>query len=158
MAAVPEGIDPAEAVCLVLNYVTAWQLMHRAATVIEGSRVLVHAAAGGVGTAVLELGRIAGAEVYGTASRGKHAVIAALDGIAIDYRSEDFAMLCDPQGGCWSTGFLPRSGAGVRIEPLRSGARASEIHSRSKIGELLRHHQHEEATSGLVSGGSCGLA
>ena len=62
MAAVPEGIDPAEAVCLVLNYVTAWQLMHRAATVIEGSRLLVHAAAGCGGKAVLELGRIAGAE------------------------------------------------------------------------------------------------
>jgi NADPH2:quinone reductase len=64
LVALPDGLDPAEAVCLILNYVTAWQLLHRAASIGEGARVLVHAAAGGVGTAVLELGRIAGAEVY----------------------------------------------------------------------------------------------
>ena len=86
----PERLDPAEAVCLVLNYVTAWQLLHRAANPAKGARVLVHAAAGGVGTAGLELGRLAGFELYGTASKRKHPVVSAMGAVPIDYRSEDF--------------------------------------------------------------------
>jgi NADPH:quinone reductase-like Zn-dependent oxidoreductase len=87
---VPDGVDPAAAVCLVLNYVTAWQLLHRAANPKAGARVLVHAAAGGVGTAVLELGRLAGFQVYGTASKRKHGLVTDMGGIPIDYRSENF--------------------------------------------------------------------
>jgi NADPH:quinone reductase-like Zn-dependent oxidoreductase len=95
----PENLDPAETVCLVLNYITAWQLLHRAANVGKGSRVLVHAAAGGVGTAVLELCKIAGTEVYGTASKSKHATVSALGGIPIDYRSENFVDRARASGG-----------------------------------------------------------
>ena len=87
---VPDGLDPAQAVCLVLNYVTAWQLLHRAASPAPGAQVLVHAAAGGVGTGALELGRLAGFEMYGTASERKHPMVKALGAIPIDYRSEDF--------------------------------------------------------------------
>ena len=87
---VTDGLDPAEAVCLVLNYTTAWQLLHRAWRGARGARVLVHAAAGGVGTAVLELGRLDGLEMFGTASQRKHSVVAGLGGTPIDYRSEDF--------------------------------------------------------------------
>ncbi len=54
---VPSGLDPAEAVSLVLNYITAYQMLHRAAEVRPGQRVLIHGAAGGVGTALLQLGR-----------------------------------------------------------------------------------------------------
>src|ERR1700746_2038250 len=53
---VPSGLDPAEAVSLVLNYVTAYQMMHRSAKVSPGQCVLIHGAAGGVGTALLQLG------------------------------------------------------------------------------------------------------
>src|SRR5262249_49010643 len=56
---VPEGLDPAEAVSLVLNYVTAYQMLHRFAKVRAGQRVLIHGAAGGVGSALLQLGRVA---------------------------------------------------------------------------------------------------
>jgi NADPH:quinone reductase-like Zn-dependent oxidoreductase len=87
---VPEGLDPAAAVSLILNYVTAWQLLHRAASPPAGARVLVHAAAGGVGTAVLELGKLAGFELFGTASKPKHAVVSSRGAVPIDYRSEDF--------------------------------------------------------------------
>ena len=101
LAPVPDGVDPAEAVCLVLNYTTAWQLLHRAANPSAGAGVLIHAAAGGVGTALLELGRIAGYKMYGTASKRKHEVVEGLGGVPIDYRSEDFLArireLC-PQG------------------------------------------------------------
>ena len=48
---VPDGLDPAESVSLVLNYVTAYQMMHRCAEVKPGQRVLIHGAAGGVGRA-----------------------------------------------------------------------------------------------------------
>ena len=69
---VPSGLDVAEAVSLILNYVTAYQMMHRSAEVKPGQRVLIHGAAGGVGTALLQLGRLAGLEMYGTcSSRGR---------------------------------------------------------------------------------------
>jgi NADPH:quinone reductase-like Zn-dependent oxidoreductase len=87
---VPAGIDPAEAVCLVLNYVTAYQMLHRTAELASGRSALVHSAAGGVGTALLELGRLAGITAYATASAAKHELVTRLGGRAIDYRKEDF--------------------------------------------------------------------
>jgi NADPH:quinone reductase-like Zn-dependent oxidoreductase len=90
LVAVPAGIEPAEAVSLVLNYLTAYQLLHRTAHVTSGDRILVHGAAGGVGTALLQLGRLAGLEMYGTASKGKHALVRKLGATPIDYRSSDF--------------------------------------------------------------------
>ena len=57
---VPPGLDAGEAVSLVLNYITAYQMLHRSAKVGSGQRVLIHGAAGGVGTALLQLGRLAG--------------------------------------------------------------------------------------------------
>jgi NADPH2:quinone reductase len=87
---VPSGLDAAEAVSLVLNYITAYQMLHRSAKVRQGQRVLIHGAAGGVGTALLQLGRLAGLEMYGTcSSRGAQAV-SDLGGIPIDYQHQDF--------------------------------------------------------------------
>jgi NADPH:quinone reductase len=91
LSVVPAGVDPAEAVCVILNYVTAYQMMHRTARVRPGQRVLIHAAAGGVGTALLQLGRLAGLEMYGTASRPAHETVRSLGGVPIDYRAVDFA-------------------------------------------------------------------
>src|ERR1700751_1997549 len=87
---VPEGVDPAEAVSLVLNYATAHQLIHRIAELQAEQSVLIHGAAGGVGTALLELGQLAGLKMYGTASRSKHGLVSALGGIPIDYKTDDF--------------------------------------------------------------------
>lgn len=87
---VPPGLDAAEAVSLVLNYTTAYQMLHRIAGVKAGSRVLIHGAAGGVGTAALELGRLAGLAMWGTASRAKHDLVRSLGGTPIDYKNEDF--------------------------------------------------------------------
>lgn len=87
---VPSGLDPAETVSLVMNYVVAHQMLHRAARVKTGERILIHSAAGGVGTALLQLGKLAGLEMYGTASSRKHELIASLGGIPIDYTTEDF--------------------------------------------------------------------
>ena len=87
---VPEDLDPAEVVSLVLPYMTAYQLLHRVARVKSGETVLVHGAAGRVGTAVLELGALAGLRLYGTASARDRAAVERLGAVAIDYRNEDF--------------------------------------------------------------------
>jgi NADPH:quinone reductase-like Zn-dependent oxidoreductase len=90
LVSVPEGLDPAESVALVLNYVTAYQMLHRVAKLHAGQRILIHAAAGGVGTAALQLGKEIGLEMFGTASKGKHELVALLGGVPIDYRTENF--------------------------------------------------------------------
>jgi NADPH2:quinone reductase len=87
---VPSGLDAAEAVSLVLNYVTAYQMMHHSAKVRPGQRVLIHGAAGGVGTALLQLGRVAGLEMYGTCSARGAPTVSDLGGIPIDYQRQDF--------------------------------------------------------------------
>ncbi len=87
---VPPGLDAAEAVSLVLNYVTAYQMMHRSAKVRAGQRALIHGAAGGVGSALLELGRLAGLAMYGTCSSRGASLVADLGGAPIDYQHQDF--------------------------------------------------------------------
>jgi NADPH:quinone reductase and related Zn-dependent oxidoreductases len=87
---VPSELDPAAAVSLVLNYVTAYQMLHRSANVKSGQRVLIHGAAGGVGTALLQLGRLAVLEMYGTCSSRGASAVADLGAVPIDYQQVDF--------------------------------------------------------------------
>jgi NADPH:quinone reductase-like Zn-dependent oxidoreductase len=87
---VPSGLNAAETVSLILNYVTAYQMLHRSAKVRPGQRVLIHGAAGGVGSALLQLGRLAGLEMYGTCSSRNAPAVSGLGGIPIDYRQQDF--------------------------------------------------------------------
>jgi NADPH:quinone reductase len=87
---VPSGLDPAESVSLILNYITAYQMLHRSAKVRSGQRVLIHGAAGGVGSALLQLGRLAGLEMYGTSSSRGASAVSDMGGIPIDYQNQDF--------------------------------------------------------------------
>src|SRR5437660_3831988 len=87
---VPSGLDAAEAVSLVLNYVTAYQMLHRSAKVRSGQRVLIHAAAGGVGSALLQLGRLARLELYATCPSGAASAVSDLGGHPIDDQDPDF--------------------------------------------------------------------
>lgn len=91
LVAVPDSLDPGEAVCLILNYVTAYQMLHRIAKVSTGGRILVHGAAGGVGTALLQLGALRRLTMYGTASKSKHAEVVSAGGIPIDYETQNFS-------------------------------------------------------------------
>ena len=86
---VPPGLDAAEAVSLILNYITAYQMLHRSAKVEPGQRVLFHGASGGVGTALLQLGGLAKLEMYGTCSSRGAPTVSALGGTPIDYRDQD---------------------------------------------------------------------
>lgn len=108
---VPSGVDPAEAVCLVVNYLTAHQHLHQIGKVRSGERVLIHGAAGGVETALVQLGGLAGLEMYGTASQHNHELVSELGATPIDYHTEDFVerirqltgngvdVVIDPVGG-----------------------------------------------------------
>ena len=87
---VPSGLDAAEAVSLVLNYITAYQMLHRSAHVRPGQRVLIHGAAGGVGSALVQLGRIAGLEMYGTCSSRNSLAVCDLGCVPIDFEHQDF--------------------------------------------------------------------
>jgi NADPH:quinone reductase-like Zn-dependent oxidoreductase len=87
---VPAGVDAAEAATLILSWTTAYQLLHRAAHVWPGQRVLVHGAAGAVGQALLVLGKMADLELWGTARGANAALIRELGAVPIDYQREDF--------------------------------------------------------------------
>ena len=87
---VPEKLDPVEAVSLILSYLTAYQMLHRIAKVQQGQRILVHGAGGAVGSALLQLGKLNGLEMYGTASKSIQDFVASLGATPIDYRNEDF--------------------------------------------------------------------
>ncbi|MDT0305205.1 medium chain dehydrogenase/reductase family protein [Streptomonospora wellingtoniae] len=88
---VPDGVDPAEAETLVVNGLTAWQMLHRVARVRRGATVLVHGANGGVGSTLAQLARHAGIRVVGTASPRHHDAVRALGAIPLDYRAGDLA-------------------------------------------------------------------
>jgi len=87
---VPAGLDTAEAVAIVLNYVTAYQMLHRSVKAKPGQRMLIHGASGGVGSAMLQLAKLAGVEMYGTCSVQGAAVVRELGGVPIDYKNADF--------------------------------------------------------------------
>jgi NADPH:quinone reductase-like Zn-dependent oxidoreductase len=87
---VPEDLDPAEVLCLVFTYMTAYQVLNRTAQAHSGETVLVHGAAGRVGSAVLELAPLAAVSVYGTAAGRDRAAVERSGAVAIDYQHEDF--------------------------------------------------------------------
>jgi NADPH:quinone reductase-like Zn-dependent oxidoreductase len=98
---VPGTLDPGEAVTLVLNYIVAYHCLHRWARVKAGDAVLVIGASGGIGTAFLQLGKLAGLKTYGVASKGKHSILEEYGANPIDYRSEDFVTVvreAEPDG------------------------------------------------------------
>jgi NADPH:quinone reductase-like Zn-dependent oxidoreductase len=88
---VPAGLSFAEAASIPVNWLTAWHMLVELSNLRPGQRVLVHAAAGGVGLAALQICKRIGAEVIGTASAGKHARLREFGlSHAIDYRTQDF--------------------------------------------------------------------
>lgn len=98
---VPPSLDPADIVVLVLNYVSAYQMLYRVAKVKAGDKILINGASGGIGTALLELGKLAGLKMYGTASQSKSRVLTQFDVTPIDYHTQDFVEVIrqvEPEG------------------------------------------------------------
>ncbi|MFE2743329.1 medium chain dehydrogenase/reductase family protein [Streptomyces scopuliridis] len=88
---VPAGIGAAEAETLVVNGITAWQMLHRKARVRAGQTIVVHGANGGVGSVLVQLAHAAGVKVIGTASARHHDALRERGVTPIDYRTEDVA-------------------------------------------------------------------
>jgi NADPH:quinone reductase len=82
---IPDGVSDRDAAAVILNYVTAYQAIHRVGKAQAGQTALVTGVGGGVGTALLQLLRLAGVKTYGAASSGKHATLRALGAVPIDY-------------------------------------------------------------------------
>jgi len=115
----PSGLDARHGAAIPVTYLTAYQMLWEVARVRAGDRVLIHQAAGGVGLAAIDLCAIAGAEMFGTASAGKHDFVRAR-GLQhpIDYRTLDYEeevrrltggagvdVVLDPMGGAsWKKG------------------------------------------------------
>ncbi|BBX72983.1 zinc-binding dehydrogenase [Mycobacterium shinjukuense] len=106
-AVLPDTMSFEQGAAVPVNYATAWAALHGYGSLRTGERVLVHAAAGGVGIAAIQFAKAAGAEVHGTASPGKHQRLAEL-GVdrAIDYRRDGwwqglgrYDLVLDPLGG-----------------------------------------------------------
>jgi len=83
---VPDGVDAAAAETVVVNGITAWQMLHRIARVRPGATIVVLGANGGVGTTLVQLARHAGITVIGTASARHHDAVRALGATPVDYR------------------------------------------------------------------------
>jgi NADPH:quinone reductase-like Zn-dependent oxidoreductase len=84
---IPDGVSDVEAVAVTLNYVSAWQMIHRVAKAQAGQTALVTGAGGGVGTAMLQLLQLAGVTTYGAASAKKRALVTRLGATPIDYQA-----------------------------------------------------------------------
>ncbi|MFJ2904088.1 medium chain dehydrogenase/reductase family protein [Streptomyces sp. NPDC087212] len=91
VVAVPDGIGAAEAETLVLNGITAWQMLHRKARVRPGGTIVVHGANGGVGSVLVQLALATGITVIGTASTRHHDTLRAQGVRPVDYRAGDLA-------------------------------------------------------------------
>ncbi len=76
-------------------------MLHRCAHIKPGEVMLIHGAAGGVGSALLQLGKLANLKMYGTASLNKHDTVSSLGGIPIDYKSVDLVQEIMKLTGHW---------------------------------------------------------
>src|SRR5881409_1787936 len=141
----PERMSFEEAAAVPVNYLTAVLMLRHFGNVRAGDRVLVHAAAGGVGMAAIQLCRIAGADVIGTASAAKHALLREA-GVAhaIDYRTEDFEAAVRRLTG----------GRGVDIVLDATGAFRKSYRCLAPLGRLVCFGLSGAATGAASAGSS----
>jgi NADPH:quinone reductase len=121
---IPDAVSDRDAAAVILNYGTAWQMIHRVAKVRAAETALVTGAAGGVGTAALQLLRLAGVKTYGAASASKHATVRSLGATPIDYRAGSIDRLTralEPQGVDYVFDAIGGSNIGPCIGALRRG-------------------------------------
>ena len=136
---VPEDLDPAEVVSLVFPYMTAYQLLHRAAKAKRGESVLVHGAAGRVGTALLELSQLVGLRIFGTASARDRAAVERLGAVAIDYKTEDFlARLRE----------LTDDGVDIVLDPIGGAVSLRSFRALRRGGRLVVYGRHATIANG----------
>src|SRR5271156_3290499 len=171
VVALPDRLSFEQGAAIPVNYATAWAALHGYGSLRAGERVLVHAAAGGVGIAAIQFAKAAGAEVHGTASPGKHQKLIEL-GVdrAIDYRrdgwwkglkdSSPYDLVLDALGGTSlrrSYGLLRPGGrlVGYGVSAIQKGEKRSlrraAPHAISMLRgfNLLNQLQESKAVIGL---------
>lgn len=139
---VPVSLDPAEAVTLILNYLVAYQTMYRAAKARPGEVALIIGASGGIGTALLQLGRLAELKMYAIASRTKHAILEECGATPIDYHTQDFREVirqAEPEGlDLVLDGMMRLASMRSALSLLRLGGRMVSFGEPASLGELFR--------------------
>jgi NADPH:quinone reductase-like Zn-dependent oxidoreductase len=151
----PAAIDHVQAGVLPLVGLTAWQALSDTAHVAPGQRVLVHAAAGGVGHVAVQIAKALGAYVIGTASAGNHELLRGLGADElIDYRTADFAevvpdvdVVLDPIGGDYQARSLRRGGVLITLQPLQPGVADQS----ARIGAGARLMLAEADRAGMIA-------
>ena len=121
---IPEGVSDRDAAAVILNFGTAWQMIHRVAQVRPGQTALVTGAAGGVGTAALQLLRLVGVKTYGAASAAKHGTVRSLGATPIDYRAgpvDRLVRALEPGGVNYAFDAVGGANIGACIGALRPG-------------------------------------
>ena len=121
---IPDAVSDRDAAAVILNFVTAWQMIHRVAKVRAGQTALVTGAAGGVGTAALQLLRLARVNAYGAASAPKHDLVRSLGATPIDYREAPIDRLVralEPNGVDYVFDAIGGANIGLCIGALRRG-------------------------------------
>jgi NADPH:quinone reductase-like Zn-dependent oxidoreductase len=147
----PDNLSFEQGAAIPVNYATAWAALRGFGSLQPGERVLIHAAAGGVGISALQLAKAAGAEVHGTASPGKHARLAEL-GLdrAIDYRQDgwwkglpSYDLILDAIGGRSFQRSYALLRAGGRLvaygaSSIQEGEKRSYVRVLPQAGRMLR--------------------
>lgn len=152
----PAEVDHVQAGALPLASLTAWQALVDTAGLAAGQRVLIHAAAGGVGHVAVQIAKARGAYVIGTASEEKHDFIRAMGADeVIDYRRSDFAevargmdVVLDAVGGddqvTRSVRSLGAGGVLVTLLPFDAPEAVAEAAQKgARIEQLLVEHDHQ---------------
>jgi NADPH:quinone reductase-like Zn-dependent oxidoreductase len=154
----PDTVSLEQAAALPVNFLTAHHMLHEVGRVRHGDRILIQQAAGGVGTAVIQLGKLAGLTMFGTASAAKHERLRAL-GLQhpIDYRSESFGevveriagprslrLVLDPMGPeSWKVGYQLLAPGGQLVifgfSALVDGARRNPFRLISQVLKVPKY-------------------
>jgi NADPH:quinone reductase-like Zn-dependent oxidoreductase len=139
---VPAGLDPAESVTLILNYLVAYQTMHRLAKIKAGEKALIIGASGGIGTALLQLGQLAGLKMYAMASRSKHPILVEYGATPIEYQTQDFVQVirrAEPEGlDVILDGMMRLETIQQGLSLLRRGGRMVSFGEPASLPELFR--------------------
>ncbi|WP_461006025.1 NADP-dependent oxidoreductase [Streptomyces capparidis] len=154
----PAGLSHAEAAALPLVALTAWQALVDTAGVRPGQRVLVHAAAGGVGHVAVQIAKALGAYVVGTASAGKHDLVRGLGADeVVDYTRVDFAeavrdvdVVVDAVGGEYGPRSLRTLREGGMVVSLASPEEARLAERASAVGRRAAFMIVEADRAGML--------
>lgn len=137
---VPPSLDAGEAVAMILNYTTAYQMLVRVARVKAGDKVLITGASGGVGSALLDLGRMMGLKMFGTASKSKKKALEHFGAVILDYKDDGLIENLKnktPEGVDFVFDGVGEAFASVCLKALKKGGTLVEYSFPTSIGAVF---------------------